>query len=145
MTMHKISLATFDTARFLIGGRPDAASAMSPSARLKVAYKRFHARTFHTLAASTKRPQQPVYADITNVIDRLEGIAKQGNWDLAKRLEVARMACENPTITFEQLDCSYDRGHRSVQDKARQNTPERPAHSFSAHLHSINQDWHALQ
>ena len=131
MMIHRTSPNTFDTAGFPVGGRPGVTATMTPWAQLMVAYGRFRARRqmhkFHTPETNAKLPQHAAYANITDVVDRLESIAKQGNWNLEKRLEIARMACEKPAVTFEQLEYGYDRGFRSVLDKARQNVPEHPA------------------
>ena len=131
MIMQKMSLVAFGTAGFLVGGTPGVAAVMAPWALLIVASKRLREgkpkRTSRAPAVSGKRSQHPAYANITDVIERLEDIAKQGNWDLDKRLEIARMACENPDVTFDALERGYDRGLRSVLDKARKNTPDGPA------------------
>jgi len=53
-------------------------------------------------------PRQFSAADIADVIDRLEDIARERNWDLTKRFEIARLACEYPTMTIEELERRYD-------------------------------------
>ena len=135
MIMQKMSLVAFGTAGFLVGGTPGVAAVTAPWALLMVASKRLRGgkpkRKAQTAAVSGKRAQHPAYANITDVIERLEDIAKRGNWDLEKRLEIARMACENPEVAFDELERGYDRGLRSVLDKARKNTPRGPENGAS--------------
>jgi hypothetical protein len=83
-------------------------------------------RDVQALPGPTEQPQPSDYADMEDVVDRLDDLARERNWDLGKRFEIARMACENRTMTFDELERCYDRGLRSAPDKIPQDAPEGP-------------------
>src|SRR5688572_8061040 len=91
-----------------------------------MAWWRLRARNAQDLPEPAEQPQPSVYADIEDVIDRLDDLARERNWDLAKRFAIACMACENRKLTFDELERRYDRGLRPAREKTRQNTPESP-------------------
>jgi hypothetical protein len=57
-----------------------------------------------------------VYADIDEVIDSLDDVARERSWDFAKRLAVARLVCENRTTAIAELEQRYDRGRQASLD-----------------------------
>lgn len=71
-------------------------------------------------------PQTSIYANIDDVIDRLDELALERDWDLGKRFEIALMACENPSTTFDELERRYDRGTRSAFDRLQRGTSVGP-------------------
>jgi len=77
-------------------------------------------------AGPAERPQASEYADIEDVNDILEDPAQRRNWDLDKRFDIARMACENRTTTFDELERRYDRGVRSAFARLGQDIPKEP-------------------
>ena len=83
-------------------------------------------RNKRALSRRAAQRQPSAYADIEDVIDRLEDLAQERNWDLDKRFEIARMACENRAATFDELERRYDRGLRSAFDKLLQDAAEGP-------------------
>lgn len=74
-------------------------------------------------AADGAGEKASIYANIDVVNDRLEEVARERRWDLEKRLEVARIACENPTVPFEELESLYERGFRAVPDAVKEAEP----------------------
>lgn len=78
---------------------------------------------------SARNPEQPeaaartsVFANIDAVNDTLEDIARDRGWDLDKRLAIARMAHENPSVPVDELEDLYDRDLRAVPGDAGQDT-----------------------
>lgn len=71
-----------------------------------------------------ERFQASVYADIEDIIDSLDDLARERGWDFPKRLAIARFACENRTTTFEELEYRYERGERPVFDVLQPDDPD---------------------
>ena len=124
--MHAAALVATGTAGFLVGGAAGAAAGVLAWTVVLIAWWRLRARNAQALPGPAEQPQPSAYADIEDVIDRLDDLARERNWDLGKRFDIARMACENRTMTFDELERHYDRGLRSAPEKTRQNTPESP-------------------
>ncbi len=124
--MHAAALVATGAAGFFVGGAEGAAAGVLAWTVVLIAWWRLRARNDASPADTRGAPQPSVYADIDDVIDRLDDLARERNWDLGKRFVIARMACENRTMTFDELERRYDRGLRSAPDKTRQNTPESP-------------------
>jgi len=70
-------------------------------------------------ADGAEQGQASVYANIDAVNDRLEDVARERRWSLEKRFEIARIACENPSVPFGKLETLYDRGFRAAPDTTR--------------------------
>jgi len=64
-----------------------------------------------------------IYADIDTINDRLEEVARERRWGLEKRLEIARIACENPSVPFEELESLYERGFCAAPDAVKEAEP----------------------
>jgi len=128
--MHAAALVATGTAGFLVGGAAGAAAGVLAWTVLLIAWWRLRARNTQALLGPTE-PQASVYADIDDVIDRLDDRARERNWSLGKRFEIARMACENRTISIDELERLYDRGLRSAPDKTRQDPSEGPKNDLS--------------
>lgn len=62
------------------------------------------------------RPRPAIYTDLDDVIDSLDDLARDRRWDLAKRLAIARLACENRTATIAALEQQYHRELGAVSD-----------------------------
>ena len=124
--MHAAVLVATGAAGFFLGGAEGAAAGVLAWTAVLIGWWRLRARNAQALPVPTEPPQPSVYADIDDVIDRLDDLARERNWSLGKRFEIARMACENRTMTFDELERRYDRGLRSAPEKTRQNTPESP-------------------
>ena len=129
--MHAAALVATGTAGFLVGGAEGAAAGVLAWTVVLIAWWRLRARNAQPLPGPAEQPQPSVYADIEDVIDRLDDLARERNWDLGKRFDVARMACENRTMTFDELERRYDRGLRSALDKIRQDASEGPKNDVS--------------
>jgi hypothetical protein len=129
--MHAAALVATGTAGFLVGGASGAAAAVLAWAAVLIAYWRVGTRKAKALSGLAEQPQPSVYVDIDEVIDRLEDLARERNWDLGKRFEIARMACENRTMTIDELERRYDRGLRSALDRIRQDASEGPNNDLS--------------
>lgn len=59
-------------------------------------------------------------ANFEAMVDSLEEVARNREWTLDKRLEIARLACENPSMPVDELEDFYDRGLRAVPQDAGQ-------------------------
>ena len=126
--MHGAALIAIATAGFLIGGVSGAATVVVWWVAALIVGRRL--RTSNAQAPAEQH-QTSEYADIEDVNDVLEDIAQRRNWDLDKRFDIARMACENRTTTFDELERRYDRGARSVFSRLRQDTPKEPKNDES--------------
>ena len=126
MIRHAAALIATGTAGFLISGATGACAVVVAWTIVLTARWWLRARKAQTLAVTTEQPPPSVYADIEEVIDRLDDLARERDWDLGKRFEIARMACENRTLTFDQLERRYELGFRSAPDKSRQDDSEQP-------------------
>ena len=132
MIIHALTLSVCGIVGFLVGGAWGAAALVVPWAAVLIACRRFQALNARTRPESAEQPLRSAYANIDEVTDQLDDLARERNWDLDKRFEIARMACENPAATFDQLERYYDRGGRASPDKTRPDgsrevTNDRPA------------------
>jgi len=112
--MHAAAFIAIATAGFLIGGVSGAATVVVWWAAVLIVGRRLRTTGAQASAGPAEQPQASEYADIEDVNDILEDLAQKRNWDLDKRFDVARMACENRTTTFDELEHRYDRGIRSA-------------------------------
>jgi len=119
------------TAGFLIGGVWGAATVVVWWAAALIVGKRLRTNNVQAPAKPAERPQVSVYADIEDVNDILEALAHRRNWDLDKRFDIARMACENRATNFDELERRYDRGVRSVFARLWQDIPKEPKNDES--------------
>jgi hypothetical protein len=129
--MHAAALFATGTAGFLVGDAAGAAAGVLAWTVLLIAWWRIRARNAQALPGPTEQPQHSTYADFDEVIERLDGLARERNWDLGKLFAIARMACENPTMTFDELERLYDQRLRSAPDKNRQDASEGPKNDVS--------------
>jgi hypothetical protein len=129
--MHAAALVATGTVGYLVGGATGAAAGVLAWTILLIARWRLRPRNTQALPVPAEQPQPTTYADIDEVIERLDDLARERNWDLDKYFAIARMACENRTMTFDELERRYDRGLRSAPEKTRQNTPESPENDES--------------
>jgi hypothetical protein len=110
--MRAAALVATGTAGFLVGGAAGAAAGVLAWAVVLTAWLRLRARNAQVLPGPREQPQPSIYADFDDVIDRLDDIARERNWSLGKRYAIARMACENPTMTIDALEQRYERQFR---------------------------------
>lgn len=90
--------------------------------------------TWRTLApgfartrGSAEWSQSATYADIEDIIDCLDDLARERGWDFPKHLAIAQLACENRTTPFDELERCYDRGLRPSRYVAVPDDPQREA------------------
>src|SRR5258706_4436760 len=129
--MHAAALVATGTVGFLVGGASGAMAAVVGWTAVLIACWRLRAHNAQVGPEPAEQTQPSAYADIEDVIDSLDDLARERNWDLAKRLDIARMACENRTMTYDELERRYDRGLRSAPDKIRQDASEGPKNDVS--------------
>ena len=94
------------TAGFLLGGVAGAAAAVGVWAAVVIAWW-LRPRSAPPLPEPVKQQQFSV-ADIEDALDRVDNIARERNWDLRKRLNIALMVCEHRTMTIDELERRYD-------------------------------------
>ena len=131
MILHAAAFIAIATAGFLIGGVWGAATVVVWWAAALIVGKRLRTNNVQAPAGPAERPQASEYADIEDVNDILEDLAQRRNWDLDKRFDIARMACENRTTNFDELERRYDRGVRSVFARLRKGIPKEPKNDES--------------
>ncbi len=131
VNMPLAALVAAASAGFLAGGASGATAAVVVWTAVLIAWWRLRARNAQVRPGPAAQPQPSAYADIEDVIDRLDDLARGRNWDLAKRLDIARMACENRTMTFDELERLYDRGVRFAPGRIRQDATEGPKNDLS--------------
>ena len=130
--MHVAAFVATSSVGFLVGGTAGAAAVVLAWTAVLIAWWWLRARNAQALLPPAEQPQPSAYVDLEEVIDRLDDLAQERNWDLAKRFEIAQMACENRTMTFDELERLYDRGLRSAPDRSRQVDSEGPKIDLSA-------------
>ncbi|MFN0038857.1 MAG: hypothetical protein ACKVP2_05050 [Burkholderiales bacterium] len=123
--MHASAFVATGTAGFLAGGTTGAVAGVLAWTVLLIARWRLRERDTKALPGPSK-PQASAYAEIEDVIDRLDDIARERNWDLGKRFVIARMACENRTMSIDELERRYDQGLGSAPDKDTTEHPGKP-------------------
>lgn len=111
MIIHVAAFIATGTAGFVLGGAAGAAAGVGAYAVVRIAWSLVTVSA-QDLALVLPEPVEPTrfsaYEDIEDVIDSLEELAKERNWDLGKRLEIARMAWEDPIMTIEEIERLYD-------------------------------------
>jgi hypothetical protein len=130
--LHAAAFIAIATAGFLIGGVSGAATVVVWWAAALIVGKRLRTTNAQVPAEPAEQPHASEYADIEDVNDILDDLAQRRNWDLDKRFDIARMACENRTTTFDELERRYDRGARSAFARLRQDAPEEPKNDESS-------------
>lgn len=120
--MFAASLVATGTAGFVAGGTAGAVASAVLCTVAWLAWWRLRSRTSPVMSEPEEPPS--VYADVEDVIDQLDDLARERGWDLPKRLEIARMACENRATPFDELERRYDRGLRSAIDNSRKDDAE---------------------
>jgi hypothetical protein len=117
--MFAASLVATGTAGFVAGGSAGAVAGAVLCTLAWLTWWRLQKRNAPVMPGSEE--QQPsIYADVEDVIDQLDDLARERGWDLPKRLEIARMACENRATPFAELERRYDLGYRSAIDDNRE-------------------------
>lgn len=117
--MFAASLVATGTAGFVAGGTAGAVAGAVLCTAAWLTWWRLQKRNTPVLPA-LEELQPSVYADVEDVIDQLDDLARERGWDLPKRLEIARMACENRATPFDELERRYDLGYRSAIDDNRE-------------------------
>jgi hypothetical protein len=118
--MHAAAFVATGTAGYLAGGASGAAAVVVAWSAVLIAWRGLQARNTRNLPGPAVQPLPSAYADIEDIIDRLDDLAAARGWDLPKLLAIARMACENRTTPFEELERRYDLGLQSAFDEIRQ-------------------------
>ena len=59
-------------------------------------------------------PPPMLYGAIDEIFEALGAIARERGWNIDKRLDIARLACERSELTFGELEELYDQGVRSL-------------------------------
>jgi hypothetical protein len=119
--MFAASFVATGTAGFVAGGATGAAAGvLACTAAWLTWWWRLQRRRVRVVPGAEEQTQASVYADVEDVIDQLDDLARERDWDLPKRLEIARMACENRATPFAELERRYDLGRRSASDNSRE-------------------------
>lgn len=116
MITHAAALLAAGTAGFLVGGAAGALAGLVAWTVVLITWWRLRVHNARALPDPAERPQPSIYADIDDVMERLDDLARERNWGLGKHFAIARMACENRTMTFDELERRYDRELGSAPD-----------------------------
>ena len=111
MIIHAAALIATGTAAFVLGGAAGASAGVGAYAVILIAWclLKINAQDLaQVLPEPVEPPQFSAYDDIEDDIDRIQEIAQERNWVLAKRLDIARMAYEDPIMTIDELERRYD-------------------------------------
>lgn len=119
------------TAGYLVGGASGVAAVVVAWPAVVFVWRRLQARKTRALPRSPEQAHSSDCVDIEDVIDRLDDLARERGWDLRKRFEIARMASENRTTPFDELERRYDLGLGSALHKTRQDGEEGPNNAAS--------------
>jgi len=117
--MFAASLVATGAAGFVAGGSAGAVAGAVLCTVAWLTWWRLRTRNAPAMPSPEEEPPS-VYADVEDVIDQLDDLARERGWDLPKRLEIARMACENRATPFDELERRYDRGLRSAIANSRE-------------------------
>ena len=120
MIMRVITLMGCAIAGYLAGGIWGAVGLLLLWAGVLLACRQFGGRGTQNAEQPEVAAKTSVFANIDAVNDTLEDIARDRGWDLDKRLEVARLACEYPSVSVDELEDLYERGLRAVPDESGQ-------------------------
>ncbi len=123
-------LVTTGAAGFLAGGAEGAAAGVAACTAVLIGCRWFRVQT-QVLPGPAEQPEHSIYADFDDIVERLDDLARARDWDIDKHFAIARMACSNRTMTFDELERRYDRGLTSVPDASRQDAPEGPNNDLS--------------
>ncbi|UCH46431.1 MAG: hypothetical protein JSU95_09855 [Betaproteobacteria bacterium] len=125
MIVYIAGLITMGAAGFFIGGAWTSFALVISWSAFAASYWQFQTRKAQARRQSHfTSPAQ--YAGINEIFDSLGDIAREREWDIEKRLEIAGLACEHRNMTFDELEQLYDRGIRSSLGKNRRTFPESP-------------------
>jgi len=128
---HAVALVASGFAGFLAGGAEGAAVGVVAWTAVLVACWWFQAHT-QVLPEPAAQPEHSIYADFDDMVERLDDLALEREWDLDKHFGIARMACANRTMSFDELERLYDRGRPSAPDKIRPDGPDGKMNDASA-------------
>jgi hypothetical protein len=139
MIMHAAALIGTGTAGFLVvgaagflvGGAAGAVAGVLACTVFVIAWWLW-TRNAQALPGPAGQPRPSACKDFDEIVERLNDLAHERNWDLGKHYAIAHMACENRTITFDELERRYDRGVRSERIRQiRQDFSEAPKNDGS--------------
>jgi hypothetical protein len=111
--------AAFGTAGYILDGSWGVLTGLLAWLVLRIACWRMGAGAGNVLPWRGRLLSVSAYHGIDEVIDELDAIASERGWDLDKRLDIARMVCENRGMGVDELEQRYDRGERSALYTAR--------------------------
>ncbi len=112
--MRVITLIGCAVTGYLFGGIWGTAGLVLLWAGVLLANKNFRASGTLDLPQTDGPDGEQVDANIDAMVDSLEEVARERRWSLDKRLQIARMACENPSVSIDKAEDFYDRGFRAV-------------------------------
>ena len=112
-------------AGYLLGDASGAVVAVLSASIVLLTWRRVRPVVARWWPTPAEQSRSSIYADIEDVIDSLDDLARERGWDFPKRLAIARFACENRSTTFEELDQRYERGERPVFEVVQPEDPER--------------------
>jgi hypothetical protein len=110
---HAATLVAAGGAGFLVGGAEGAAAGVVAWTAVLVGCWWFQAHT-QVLPEPAGEPEHEIYADFDDFVERLDDLAQERGWNIDKHFGIARMACANRTMTFDELERRYDRGRTSA-------------------------------
>ena len=122
MIVYTAGLIAMGIAGFFIGGTWTAVALSISWSALATAFWRSRIRKRQAQTQSEQMPPPMLYGAIDEIFEALGAIARERGWDIDKRLEIARLACERSELTLDDLEKLYDQGGRSLLGNAQHRT-----------------------
>lgn len=116
MIRHAVALVMIGTAGFLAFNVMGAVVAVLAWSAALLAWRRMRLVSVVRRSLPARAAPPILYADIEEVIDALDDVARERGWDVAKRLAISRLVCENRTTAIAELERRYDRERQSSLD-----------------------------
>ncbi|KPK35791.1 MAG: hypothetical protein AMJ66_00040 [Betaproteobacteria bacterium SG8_40] len=126
MIMQVITLMGCAVAGYAFGGVWGAAGLLLLWAGVLLVCDRFGMGSATSVSQPEVAAGKSDSADVEAMVDSLEEVARERKWSLEKRLEIARMACESPSVPIEKVEDLYDRGLRVVPNDTGQEANSDP-------------------
>ena len=132
MIVYIVGLIAMAIAGFFIGGTWATFALVVLWSIVVLACWHFRAREASRPSRSKGTPPASLYAQIDEIFAGLAVTARERGWDIDKRLEIARLSCERPEMTVDDLESLYDQGTISLLGEKLRKGPGSPHNNESS-------------